>query len=784
MLVPAALKDHFPGRLLLVEPRRIAAKGAASGIAAMQDFTLGHEVGFKVRGESMLKNDTGIVAVTCGMMLNILQNDPELTGFEVIVFDEFHELGAEQELIFALLDEVRQVFREDLKVVIMSATLDDEILQKLSDFPLIKVPGREFPVEISHREISGGLYELPAECAKACLQVYNRTDSGDILLFLPGKNEIDRCAAHLENALPDAVVMKLHGALPLNEQSRVLRPLASNQRKIVLATNIAESSLTIDGVTHVIDSGYERKMHFSPGMGMPVLELCRINHASVAQRTGRAGRTAPGTALRLWSKQEEMGFPARQIPEIVSCDLCRTVLEVASWGTEYRKLNWLNPPPESGVAAAIQTLTALGLLNTDGTLTPAGVKAAELPVHPRLGAMLDFASRHDALPLACEISALIEEGIALKIRDRQNCDIRDLLTTCRKESHRFPGFRQSLTKLQQMFHCKTSANNSEKAGLLIARAYPEYIGRARTLHSNRYLLAGGRTAAIDENDQLRKEEFLAIAGVSLNSGKDAAVTLAAPLTPEDISTYFKSGFTETEELTFDEASGRVSGVKLYKLGSMVISSTPFTPDASLIGSAVLSSALRRKIEFIPTGSAASRFLDRVRFARRSGDETMPDWEEENFKLLLPEIAAPYLAQVKNFNTLKQLNWFEILKSAMDYAALSALNSTCPDKYLTPADTEIAIDYSGEQPTLQVPLQQLYGETIHPCVGKKRLPLRLELLSPARRPVQITCDLPGFWRGSWSLVRTEMRSRYPKHDWPEHPETVPARRSSVKKAAGR
>ena len=660
MLVPVALKEHFPGKVLLVEPRRIAAKGAASGIAAMQNFQLGSEVGFKVRGESMLKNDTGIVAVTCGMMLNILQHDPELTGFEVIVFDEFHELGAEQELIFALLNEVREVFREDLKVVIMSATLDDEILQKLSDFPLIKVPGREFPIEISYREISGGFYELPAECAKACLQIYNRTDSGDILLFLPGKNEIDRCAALLENALPDAVVMKLHGALPLSEQSRVLRPLASNMRKIVLATNIAESSLTIDGVTHVIDSGYERKMHFSPGMGMPVLELCRINHASVAQRTGRAGRTAPGTALRLWSRQEEMGFPARQIPEIVSCDLCRTVLEVAFWGTECSKLNWLNPPPESGVSAAIQTLTALDLLNTDGTLTPAGVKAAELPVHPRLGAMLDFASQHDALPLACEIAAVIEEGVGLKIRDRRNCDIRDLLSNCSKELNKFPGFRQSLTRLQQMFHCKTPVNNSEKAGLLIARAYPVYIGRARTIHSN--LLAGGRTAMIDENDQLRKEEFLAIAGVSLNSGKDAVVTLAAPLTLEEISTYFKTHFTKTEELTFDEASGRVSGVKLCKLGSIVISSTPFSPDSSLIGSAVLSSALRRKIEFIAPGSAASRFLDRVRFARRSGDETMPSWEEENFNLLLPEIAAPYLNQVKNFNTLKQLNWLEILKS--------------------------------------------------------------------------------------------------------------------------
>lgn len=780
MLVPVALDDHFPGKVLLVEPRRIAAKGAASGIASMQGHQLGREVGFKVRGETMLNAGTSIVAVTCGMMLNMLQHDPELNGFEVVIFDEFHELGAEQELIFALLDEVRQVFREDLKVVIMSATLDDDILQKLSNFPMIKVPGREFPVEVSNREISNDLYALPAECAKAVLQVFNRTKEGDILLFLPGKNEIDRCAALLENSAIDAVIMKLHGALPLNEQSRVLRPLLPPQRKIVLATNIAESSLTIEGVTHVIDSGYERKMRFAPGMGMPILEACRINLASVAQRTGRAGRTAPGTALRLWSKQEELGFPARQTPEIVSCDLSRTVLEVARWGTECRNLNWLNPPPESGVAAAVQTLTALGLLNADGTLTAAGTTAAELPIHPRLGAMLDFASRHDALPLACEIAAIIEEGIALKLRNRQNCDIRDLLSICRREMNRFPGYRQSLNKLQQMFNCRSTSPDSGMAGILIARAYPEYIGRARSLHSNRYILSGGRTAAIDENDELRKEEFLAIAGVSMLSGRDAAVTLAAPLTLEEIERYFKPRFTFDEELTFDENSGRVSGIKLCKLGSMVISSTPFAPDAALIGSAVLSSALRRNIEFIASDSAASRFLERVRFARRSGDDSMPDWETENFKRLLPELAAPYLNQVKNFNSLKQLNWLDILKNALGYSTVAALNSTCPDKYLTPADTEISIDYSGEQPTLQVPLQQLYGETIHPCVGKNRLPLRLELLSPARRPVQITSDLPGFWRGSWSSVRVEMRSSYPKHDWPEHPETVPARRSSVKK----
>ena len=779
MLVPVALKDVLPGRILLMEPRRIAAKGAAAGIAAMQQWQLGREVGFKVRGETMASDETGIVAATCGMVLSMLQNDPALTGFDAVIFDEFHERGAEQELVFALLDEVRSALREDLNIVIMSATLDENISNKLAGLPEICVPGREFPVEINYRPVSGNFYELPNECAKAVLQVFN-TSPGDILLFLPGKNEIDRCGALLENVLDNAEIMKLHGALSIAEQSRVLKPAAPGRRKVVLATNIAESSLTIDGITNVIDSGYERRMHFAPGMGMPVLEACRISVASAVQRAGRAGRTAPGRALRLWTKQDELGFPDQLPPEIVRCDLCRTVLEIARWGSDPEELNWLTAPPDSAVKVAVSTLQKLGLLDECCRITASGRRVAALPLHPRLGAMLIYAEKHNCLPLACEIAAVIEEGTFLKGRRNTSCDLLEVLAECRRDINRMPGFKQTLARLQEFFHCRNCRRDDSMAGVLVARAYPEYIGRARKLHGTTYQLSGGRTAVIREEDPLRKEEFLAIAALQITAGRDAVVGLACAVSLAEITEEFQNEFTEERELTFDENSGRVSGVKICKFGSMTISTALFVPDAALVGRAVLESALHRKIElFSPSGSAA-RLLGRVRFARKCGDETMPDWDDETFRKILPELSEPYLAGVKDFNSLKSLNWLDILKNSLDYSLLNTLNITCPDKYLTPAGQEIAIDYSGEQPTLSVPIQQLYGETIHPCVGKNHLPLRLELLSPARRPVQITCDLPGFWRGSWSLVRTEMRSRYPKHEWPEHPETVAARRSSVKK----
>lgn len=778
MLVPPALKSVFSGKILLVEPRRIAAKGAAFGIAAMQQWTLGREVGFKVRGENICSKETGVVVVTCGMALNMLRSDPELSGFEVVIFDEFHERGAEQELFFALLDDVRSALRDDLAVVIMSATLDEEVARCLPELPEIHVPGREFPVEIVHREIDRDPYALPGECAKAVLSMIADTP-GDILLFLPGKNEIERCETLLVNALPDCCIMPLHGGLPLAEQSRVLKKLSGGRRKIVLATNIAESSLTIDGITVVIDSGYERRMRFAPGMGMPVLELCRIPLDSAIQRTGRAGRTAPGRALRLWSCQEELGFLRTLPPEITRCDLARTVLEIAHWGATAGQLNWLTAPPESGIAAAVKTVQTLGLLDKDLRLTDAGRQAVELPLHPRLGAMLIFAQKRKCASLGCLIAAVIEEG-NFRSRGGDCCDIRDKISLFRKNPARFPAIRQSYHRLLEYFRLPEFDGDDSDSGVLIAAAYPEYVARSRKLHSTYYQLAGGRTAVIGDDDPLRKEEFLAIAGLSMVSGTAASVQLAAPFDIGALTELFGESFTESEDFEFDPATGRVSGMRYRKFGSLTISAAPFVPDGTLTGKAVLSGAIKRKAEIVPSGSAAHRLLCRVRFARGCGDETFPDWSEENFSAALVELSEPFLSGVKDFNMLGRLNWLEILKSGLDYVQIDSLNKLYPDKYLTPAGQEIPIDYSGEQPTLQVPIQQLYGETTHPVVGRKALPLRLELLSPARRPVQITCDLPGFWQGSWSLVRSEMRSRYPKHDWPEHPETVAARRSSVKK----
>lgn len=782
MLVPVALSEIFSKRVLLMEPRRIAAKAAAAGIAAMQQWKLGGEVGYSVRGESVQSASTRIVAATCGVVLNMLQNDPELSGYDAVIFDEFHERGAEQELIFALLNEVRSCLRPELAVVIMSATLEENLCERLPDFPDIDVSGREFPVEIEHREISREFYQLPAETAKAVLSMYNST-SGDMLVFLPGKNEIDRCAALLENSLLNCAVMKLHGSMPLAEQSRVLFPLEDNRRKVVLATNIAESSLTIEGITVVVDSGWERRMHFSPGMGMPVLSPARIALDSACQRSGRAGRCAPGKALRLWSEQEELSFLSRQQPEISRCDLSRTVLELARWGADVSQLEWLTPPPFSGIDSAEKSLMSLGLLDKEKRLTPAGKRAAQLPVHPRLGAMLIYAETAGVLPLACEAAAFIEDGRSGGTRHPLGCDLAGHLAEFRRNPGKFPQIKQSCQKLKSCFDIPaavTGVDDEGMLGVLIARSYPEFIGKAKARHSIYYQLAGGRSAKIDENDPLRQEEFLAIADLTVLPGGDAAVYLAAPLTFEEIKEHFPEHFTEEEELHFDESSGKISGVMQIKLGSIVLESRPVVPDKSQLALAVLQAAFRRRLDIFARSSAAKRLLERVRFARRAGDEDFPEWAEEELKNILSDQAPAFFSGVKDFNTLQMQDWLNILKNILGFPLLETLNRICPDKYRTPAGQEISIDYSGEQPTLSVPIPQLFGETVHPCVGKNRIPLRLELLSPARRPVQISCDLPGFWKGSWSLVRAELRSRYPKHEWPEHPEEASACRSSVKK----
>ena len=782
MLLPVALSELFSKRILLMEPRRIAAKAAAAGIAAMQRWTLGSEVGYAVRGESVLSSSTRIVAATCGVVLNMLQNDPELNDYDAVIFDEFHERGAEQELIFALLNEVRSCLRPELAVVIMSATLDEELSARLPEFPEINVPGREFPVEICYREISREFYQLPAETARAVISMFNST-SGDMLVFLPGKNEIDRCGAMLENSLDNCVIMKLHGSMPLAGQSRVLFPLTDGRRKVVLATNIAESSLTIEGITVVVDSGWERRMNFSPGMGIPALEPARIALDSACQRSGRAGRCAPGKALRLWSLQEELGFLSRRQPEISRCDLSRTVLELARWGADAAQLEWLTPPPESGIDRAEKLLVSLGLLDKDKRLTPAGKRASLLPVHPRLGAMLIYAETAGVLPLACEAAAFIEEGRNGGANGKHGCDLAGYLAAFRRDPGKFPQIKQSCRRLKSYFKVPAGTSAAEmeaELGVLLARAYPEYIGRAKKRHSAVYQLSGGRSAKIGEDDPLRHEEFLAIADLTVLPGGDAAVYLAAPLSLEDIRKHFSDVFTGYDELQFDETSGKVSGVHQVKLGSIVLESSPIVPDKQQLASIVLQTALRRGLDIFGKAPAARRLLERVRFARRAGDEDFPAWEEEELNNILKSDAPVYFSGVKDFNTLQSQDWLNILKSMLGFSLLDTLNRICPDKYRTPAGQEIAIDYSGEQPTLSVPIPQLFGETVHPCVGKNRIPLRLELLSPARRPVQITCDLPGFWKGSWHLVRTELRSRYPKHEWPEHPEDASACRSSVKK----
>ena len=787
MLVPPALsRCAGDGMVILIEPRRIAAKAAAAGIAWFNGFELGRECGFAVRGESCRSGECRILAVTPGVYLNMLNRDPELAGVAGVIFDEFHERSVECDLALALTLELRTVLRPELKLVVMSATLDAGKVAELLGAVTVNVPGREFPVETIYRSGGGELFKVPGAAAAEVMRALPEYE-GNILVFLPGKGEISRCMELLQNSGVGSggkvKLYELHGSLPLAQQSAVLRPEAPGWRKVILATNVAESSLTIDDVRVVIDSGWERRMRFSPGAGLSFLEPCRITLASAAQRAGRAGRSAPGVALRLWDKLDERNFSAHTVPEILECDLSAVALAVAAWGSRAAALPWLTPPPEGAYSQAEKSLQKLGLLDGKCRLTPAGKRAAALPVHPRLGAMLLAAEGSGKTALAAEIAALLSENDFRS--GGSGCDLRLYLSALQEKPGRFKMVKQSSQHLREIFHCsgeKLCASDIAGCGMVLAAAFPEWVGRRREGKAEIYQFSGGGAGVLADGDTLQGEEFIAVAKLDGISGRNSRISLAAPVSAAEIEKLFSSRIRETISTTFDPASGRAGAVAERRLGEVVFSAHPVAVDGETAAAAVLDEALRRKIVLFEADSSAGRLLARIGFAARSGEEGFAGFAGEDMEAMLREAAMPFIGRVRDFAALLKAPWYDIVSSLLSYELRHKLDTLFPDSYRAPSGAEFKIDYSGEQPTLSLKIQHLYGEKRHPAVGSRKIPLRLEMLSPAMRPVQISCDLPGFWQGSWQLVRREMRGRYPKHEWPEDPANAEPMRNSVRKKA--
>ncbi len=770
--VPPALLDEDwarRGKIVLLSPRRIAARAAASRMASERGERVGQTIGYRVRLDSKIGPETRIEVVTEGVFTRMIQDDPELAGVAAVVFDEFHERSLEGDLGLALARDVQGGLRSDLKLVVMSATLDAaRIAALLDDAPVIVSEGRLFPVRCVYRprDPRGKIEDEAASAIRAAMA----SEPGSALVFLPGVREIERTAEALRalNSDPTIDIRPLYGAMSAADQDAAIAPAVHDRRKVVLATSIAETSLTIDGVRIVVDAGLARRPRFEPALGLSRLETVRASQAAITQRAGRAGRLEPGVCWRLWSEGETRALPPFERPEILDADLSGLALDLAAWGVaDPAALAWLDPPPKAAWSEAIASLTRIGALDDDGRLTAHGEAIARLPLPPRLAHMvIASAKRGDGLLAASIAMLLTEQGLG-----GRGVDMRERL-------HRFAGergqradaARRLARRIARMAGDDTdAAYDEDKAGAVLALAYPDRIAKARGLS---FTMANGRAASIDEASPLSREQFVVIADVAGAAGR-ALVLLAAPISQREIEDRW--GESVEEALTAQVGpSGEVRARRVRRLGRLILSETPaerLSGDELL--NALLEAVRDGGLGLLNWTDAARQQRARIAFMRDLEGDAWPDMSEGALLNTLDGWLAPALAQA---GSLASVDLAPALANALPFELRRTLDNEAPARFETPAGSSLTIDYESEGgPALEVRLQELFGQDVHPVIARGRVPLTLRLLSPAQRPVQTTKDLPGFWRGSYAAVRAEMRGRYPKHPWPENPLTAPPTR---------
>lgn len=767
--VPPALLDEAwaTGKIILLSPRRIAARAAAARMASERGERVGETIGYRVRLDSRVGPKTRIEVVTEGVFTRMISDDPELRGVAVVLFDEFHERSLEGDLGLALARDAQSALRPDLKIVVMSATLDAaRVAALLGDAPVIVSEGRMFPVSHVYRprDPRAPLEQEVTSAVRAALAA----EGGSALVFLPGVREIERTAERLRADLrdPSVDVRPLYGAMSPDDQDAALAPAPAGRRKVVLATSIAETSLTIDGVRIVVDAGLARRPRYEPALGLSRLETVRASQAAITQRAGRAGRLEPGVCWRLWSEGETRSLPAFERPEILDADLSGLALDLAAWGVgEPATLAWLDPPPRPAWSEAIALLVRLGALDEAGRLTPHGAAIAKLPLPPRLAHMVLMASANDEGLLAARIAVLVtEQGLG-----GRDVDLRARL-------HRFGGERgqraeaaRSLAdRIARAAGSKSGVVDDERAGPVLALAFPDRVAKAR---GAAHVMVNGRAASVDEVAALAREPFLVIADISGAAGT-ARVLLAAPITLPEIEASFGAQIETRAAVSVDPASGAVRGRRTRRLGRLVLSEAPLEKlSADEMKQALLDAVRDDGLALLDWDDAAKQVRARVALMRSLEGEAWRDWSDDALSAGLDDWLAPALA-----SRLGDVDVARALLNTLDYEQRRKLDAEAPARFETPAGSSLAIDYHAEGgPALDVRLQELFGMDKHPTVANGRVPLTLRLLSPAHRPVQTTKDLPGFWRGSYAAVRTEMRGRYPKHPWPEDPLSAPPTR---------
>jgi ATP-dependent helicase HrpB len=781
-------------KLLVLEPRRLAARAAAHYMAATLGEPIGETVGYRMRLDSKIGPATRLEVVTEGMLSRLLQQDPSLASYGLVLFDEFHERSLQADTGLALCMETQRLFRPDLRLLVMSATLDcGPVRDLLGNAPLIRCEGRMFPVETRYldRPLSGPLDVAVTQIIKCALL----KDQGSLLVFLPGMAEIRRVERRLLDARLDPAirVAPLHGDLPQAEQDMAIAPAAAGTRKVVLATSIAETSLTIDGIRIVIDAGLQRVPRFDPRSGFTRLDTIRVTQDSADQRRGRAGRLEPGVCYRLWTEQEHATLAPRRLPEILEADLAPLVLELALWGTaDPAELSWLTPPPAGAVAQARELLAQLGAVDTDGRLTEEhGKQMAALALHPRLAHMLLRAVPFGLADQACELGALLEERDLLGGPSGwRNADIRLRLDALHGRQDLGGGVTVDRAAARRVIRTadlwkRRLVRNSENggsrleedpysAGLLLALAYPDRIAQRQSGAEGRYLLANGRGARFTVPDPLGSAEYLVIA--DLAGGQQwARIDLAAPISLELIESLYGDHIRETESVEWDEKAGAVRATKQRRLGALVLAEqTLSNPNPSSITKALLKGVRQAGLDRLAWTPELRQWRARVQFLRRidGGESNWPDLSDEALVETLERWLGPYLDGITTLDRVQRLNLAPPLHALLTWEQRRRLDRDAPTHLTVPSGSTVRVDYeTPDLPVLAVRLQEMFGCKETPRVAGGRGPVMLHLLSPAHRPVQVTQDLASFWANAYQDVRKELRGRYPKHHWPEDPLTA-------------
>lgn len=766
------------GRILMLEPRRLAARTIAMRMADMLGEDVGRTVGYRIRFEMRVSPSTRIEILTEGILTRMLQSDNGLEGVAAVVFDEFHERSLHADLAMALCRECQQVLRPDLRIIVMSATLDVSGLSQLLGAPVVESRGRQYPVSVIHTD-NCDPFSIAQQTAGTVIRAW-REQQGDILAFLPGEAEISRCEEALRRALPDAAIHPLYGMLPHHRQCAAIVPDRAGRRKVVLATSIAETSLTIEGITTVVDCGFGRLQRFDPDTGLSRLETVPVSLDMADQRAGRAGRLRPGVCYRMWTLATESRMAQHRKPEIEYADLAPLVLDLALWGeTDASRLTWLTPPPKPQLAQASELLRQLEAIAADGRITPHGRALAALPCHPRIAQMLVSAGPLGLLPLATDVAALLDERDPLPREAGIDINLRiDALRSNRahaKGNRALDRIERTAAQYRSIVRCQADNEpfDSYDTGMLLVQAYPERIASARPGNNAQFQLSNGHLAMASHTDTLAHEPWLAVAGINAREGM-GRIFMASPLNPKDLRPMVRT----RDNVSWSARRGGLTAQQELRIGSIVLQAKPIhNLPPMVVAEAVCAAVEREGASLLNFSPAVEQWQNRVLSLRAWHGTDWPDVSTPALVATCRQWLMPYVDDIRTPEALRKLDILEPLLYHLTFDQRRLLDHLAPTHVQVPSGSRIVLAYrpTGEPPILAVRLQEVFGLAQTPTVDEGRHSVLMHLLSPGFKPVQITSDLRSFWDNAYFEVKKELKARYPKHVWPDKPWEEPATR---------